>query len=469
MKETYDNKMMIIQTHLDELLEFPSITKEKKADAIRQFIWHIQTHVSSLKTLAQPVDQWETLIIHLAKKKLDFVEQRDWQNLIKDRTPENMPKMTKFLKFLTERCHTIRVLEQGKPKGAVSKKQIARGEKGKDKDDKKITLVSTTVSCKICNGNHPIYRCEDLQKLSVTDRMKKIIEKRLCIKCLAPGHHAKDCRSSTCKKCDKKHNSLLHQEKEEHINQESTSNDQVVTHIREEETNSGNRSIAMNIFCVQKPTARVILSTVQVHVRDAEGNLQRCRGLLDPGSQLNLITTNMARKLGLTCINERRIIGGINQVTTNASKTTRIQIKSIYNDFMTDMECLVLPAITELLPQSRIDVTSIYVPKDAQLADPAYDTSGSIDILIGAGVYWKLLIGPPKNRREGLPALQNTHLGLIIGGQINDCSSTAETSCHLITNADLHRHSRDSGNRRPYRKIDFIQRKKRNVKNTFPT
>lgn len=61
--------MMIIQTHLNELLELPTITKEKKADSIRQFIWHIQTHVSSLKALAQPVDHWETIIIHLAKKE----------------------------------------------------------------------------------------------------------------------------------------------------------------------------------------------------------------------------------------------------------------------------------------------------------------------------------------------------------------------------------------------------------------
>lgn len=51
LTETYDNKMMIIQTHLDELLEFPSITKKKKTDSIRQFIWHIQTHISSFKTL----------------------------------------------------------------------------------------------------------------------------------------------------------------------------------------------------------------------------------------------------------------------------------------------------------------------------------------------------------------------------------------------------------------------------------
>lgn len=125
-----------------------------------------------------------------------------------------------------------------------------KGEKGKEKNDKRIALVSTTVSCKICNGNHPIYKCENLQKLSIIDRMKKMIEERLCINCLALGHLVKDCRSSTCKKCDKRHNSLLHQEKEEHINQESTSNDQIVIHIREEGMKSGKRSIAINIFCV---------------------------------------------------------------------------------------------------------------------------------------------------------------------------------------------------------------------------
>jgi len=49
--------MMIIDTHLDELLNFPVISKDDKADSMRQLIWHIQTHMSALKSLQQPVDQ----------------------------------------------------------------------------------------------------------------------------------------------------------------------------------------------------------------------------------------------------------------------------------------------------------------------------------------------------------------------------------------------------------------------------
>lgn len=72
LKDTYDNKIIIIETHLDELLEFPAISKENKADSIRQFVWHIRTHMTSLEALDQPVNQWEVVILHLAKKKLDF-------------------------------------------------------------------------------------------------------------------------------------------------------------------------------------------------------------------------------------------------------------------------------------------------------------------------------------------------------------------------------------------------------------
>lgn len=85
-KDTYDNQMMIIEIHLEEMLNFPVITKESKADSLRKFVWHIlHIHIKSLEALQQPVAQWDTIILHLAKKKLDFTEQRDWQNLVKNK------------------------------------------------------------------------------------------------------------------------------------------------------------------------------------------------------------------------------------------------------------------------------------------------------------------------------------------------------------------------------------------------
>ncbi|XP_018375981.1 PREDICTED: uncharacterized protein LOC108769466 [Trachymyrmex cornetzi] len=419
LKETYDNKMMIIQTHLDELLTFPVITKDNKAESIRQFIWHIQTHVSSLKVLAQPVNYWETIIIHLAKKKLDFIEQRDWQDTVKDKTPEDMPTLTEFLKFLNDRCHIIRVLKQGKTKVVSNGKQQQKIETKKEKGEKRVTLSTIRVNCRYCNNDHPTYKCEELLKLSAPERTKSVIEKRLCVNCFAPGHFGRDCRGSSCRKCDRKHNTLLHIEKEEPTTQGNSKNNSIVTHVRAEDdkTIKEENSVAMNIYCAHNKAARVMLSTAQVYVRDSDGNQQACRALLDPGSQLNLITTSLHKKLKLPCTRDERHINGINQIKTSANKITRIQLESKYSNYSTEMECLVLSRITEQLPQTKIDIAKIYVPRDAQLADPAYNIPGPIEILIGAG---------------------NTQLGLIIGGEINENVSDTKPSCNLITNKDLH-------------------------------
>lgn len=114
LKSTYNNEIMIIDTHLDELFNFPVITRDDKTESMRQLIWDIQTHMSALRSLQQPVDHWDTIILHLAKKKLDYMEQRDWQSSIKDRTPQNMSKLADFVKFITERCHTLRIINQNK-------------------------------------------------------------------------------------------------------------------------------------------------------------------------------------------------------------------------------------------------------------------------------------------------------------------------------------------------------------------
>lgn len=89
LQDTYDkNKRMLVENHIEALLKMPSIIRNDRAESIRKLVWHIQTHISSLKTLGQPVIYWDTLIIHPARKELDYGEQKDWQIYIKDRQPD---------------------------------------------------------------------------------------------------------------------------------------------------------------------------------------------------------------------------------------------------------------------------------------------------------------------------------------------------------------------------------------------
>lgn len=74
----YGNKKLIINSHLSKLLEFPAISKENHA-TLRQFVTHICTHLAALQVLGQPTDQWDTLIIFLARNKLPYYTQRAWE------------------------------------------------------------------------------------------------------------------------------------------------------------------------------------------------------------------------------------------------------------------------------------------------------------------------------------------------------------------------------------------------------
>ncbi|XP_071648474.1 uncharacterized protein [Temnothorax longispinosus] len=110
----------------------------------------------------------------------------------------------------------------------------------------------------------------------------------------------------------------------------------------------------------------------------------------------------------------------------------------MYADYEITIECFVLPAITEKLPQVKINTKLICLPKGLSLADPDFHTPGTVDILIGAGLFWPLICKDYIQRPKGIPRLQRTLLGWIVGGELLDArSETPRSFCGLITSAQL--------------------------------
>lgn len=146
-----------------------------------------------------------------------------------------------------------------------------------------------------------------------------------------------------------------------------------------------------DVYYVHNVGTKVVLSTAKVGILGDHGEERTSRILLDPGSQANLITSKVARQMKLSYSNDSRPISGINRILTTLSKVT--YISSLCSNFTTVIECLVVSEITEQLHQTTIDVTKIHIPKDVKLTDPTYHKPGPIEMLIGAGVYRKILIG----------------------------------------------------------------------------
>lgn len=130
-------------------------------------------------------------------------------------------------------------------------------------------------------------------------------------------------------------------------------------------------------------------------------------------------------------------ICGVGQITMEANKTTQLRIESMHTAFRAAITCLILPKIMSRIPQAKLCTKNIRELTGIILADPIYDQPGDIDLLIGACLYWKIIIGAPRNSLAGQPAIQNTRLGWIIGGEINEEICRNVSTCLTVTNLQL--------------------------------
>jgi hypothetical protein len=98
----------------------------------------------------------------------------------------------------------------------------------------------------------------------------------------------------------------------------------------------------------------------------------------------------------------------------------------------------VLPNITSNSPVTRLDTTTWNLPKDIQLADEHFDKASAIDLLIGADLFYEILLCN-RQTREGHPVLQETVLGWIVSGKtpVSNAASSTQRSFLLRENTPL--------------------------------
>ena len=77
LKDCYDNRRVIVESHTKALLEMSSVSKDF---SIRALLDHVQKHMRALRALEQPVDQWDTMLITLIKGKINYAIREKWED-----------------------------------------------------------------------------------------------------------------------------------------------------------------------------------------------------------------------------------------------------------------------------------------------------------------------------------------------------------------------------------------------------
>jgi len=161
-----------------------------------------------------------------------------------------------------------------------------------------------------------------------------------------------------------------------------------------------------------------VLATAIVYVRDTCGQLVKCRALLDSASQGHFVTERLVQQLLLRKFKTKIPVQGINLVTKTIHYAASLEIKSRFSNWETKIDCAVLPKITGMIPATLFDSSDWGIPEGLMLADENFYRPNSIDILLGANVFFEVLRHDKKTRPGNYPVLQDTDPGWTVSGKI---------------------------------------------------
>lgn len=431
--DRFNNKHQLVHTHLKSLLDIPTNIKECE-QSLRFLVDHISKNLRALNSLGEDTDNWDTLIIFMYSAKLNSVTCTKWEEHKSNLSTK--PTLEEFYQFLRKRADLVEMLSAGGSSDKVDNNNVAKGFKHLNKSQKAFVATSSERvtagqqqqrSCMVCGGEHLIYYCNKFLSMSPADRLQQIIKQKSCINCLRSGHYVHQCKSGPCNICRRKHNSLLHSDK---------SNEPVQN---AEERTAVSKSISLST-CIAN---QVLLSTANVIIMNTESNqCYQARCLLDSGSQSSFISQDLKDKLNLNADFLNSVcVTGINNMSFEALQRCNLQVQSRTGKFKVQVNALVLNQITSALPSQEVDVSSINIPNNIQLADPDYYRPAKIDLLLGSDVFWDVICSEQIKLGKNMPILQNSIFGWLIAGPVM-CSASNNNRIACNFSQDIHQQLR---------------------------
>ena len=141
-------------------------------------------------------------------------------------------------------------------------------------------------------------------------------------------------------------------------------------------------------------------------------------------------------------------IGAINNTSTVAKYCTTATIRSRAGNYVRSLQFIIIPTISNFIPEELIDRKNLKIPRNIKLADPNFHRPAPVDMLLGAGPTLSMIcVGQINLTTPNQPDLylQKTRLGWIIGGSAPPAPSTSDRT-GLTPPNDTLRNTPPSGN-----------------------
>lgn len=444
LEDAYEDERLIIDTHIDALLDLPRLTREN-GDEMRKLVETCTKHVDALKNQELPVEGLsEMILINLISKRLDRESRKLWESSL---NRGELPSFDDLMEFLKERSRVLQKLSSythiNQPPATTKSGQQPAASKARQT---KMFVQTNKESCPCCSNSHTIYKCVDFKKLTVPERFDKVKRAGLCFNCLRPGHRTVECSSDQhCKTCSKHHHSFLHNERSDDPKKKvetAQPKNQVEAEKKEDSPPAAEQRTVSCCTQTQAVPKQVLLSTAKIVVFGSGNATTTCRALLDCCSESNIITEKLAKRLNmqLSVINPPITICGLNGMKTTVNKVVQTKVSSRDGEFTAVLDFIVTPSITEL-PTGKVETQNWPLPAGIELADPTFNVPDNVDVIIGAELYYDVLKKGRLKIGSDFPILAETVFGWVVSGSAKTrLPIIRQRVCHLnTTHEDVNR------------------------------
>lgn len=403
--DRYENKALIFQSHVNEIIQV-SATKKESACDLREMLDKVKAHHRALSSLGNMENLADNLLICLISSKLDQNTVMKWE----ETTSKEIPTWIDFTAFLEKRACTLEKIDWNKKQTqkATDSSEPSTSHASNRRRSTHSALITTNsvIKCLKCNSTeHDVKSCTEFIAMDPTDRSKLVRDAKICILCLQSNHRTRYCKALRCDKCGGRHHSLVHWTQANHSTEVIASTSQATMQ----------RALVTSESIGDEPA---LLATAVVNAVNRNGEAVPCRAILDCAATTNFISYRCAQMLGIDISRKAGSVGGIGNNVVKLVSNCALKLKSRFYDFENfDIHAAVLPKIMDSYPPIPINI-GIEIPHDINLADPEFEKPQQIDLLIGAGLFWELLLDDKINIGPNLPHLRKTKFGWIVSGPL---------------------------------------------------
>ncbi|XP_063919415.1 uncharacterized protein LOC135134622 [Zophobas morio] len=415
----YQNKRRLATHCVNQILGFTPLSSPSSS-SLRHFLNIHSNSINALKALNLQ-DLGDFLLFQLSFANLDPVSRKAFENR---QSSNSVPSYQALIDFITDQNRTYELLSQDtkSPKcKSLSVKSFRASLMTNAKSDAPYTC---SVPCVLCKGSHPFPACSEFLQKTNEQKYDTLKRLRRCFNCLG-AHNRNECQSrKTSRIChSNKHHSVLHQESKADTSETSTS-----PSVEERKSPV--------VFSCKTSAERntVLLATVTAQIQDCNGDYHKIRAVVDPGSQVSVITSSTAQHLGLKRSRSPIEVTGIASFPVRTQGLIRTTLRSRTHADVVNVHAVVLSDIPNKFPSQTLPSHIKDQFSHLTLADENFHQAARVEFLIGADLYPHILCNTQPNVIQGQPSAIDTIFGWIIIGSIS--SSTNSPLCSLLTCTD---------------------------------